>query len=124
LKFVVDNALSPTVAQGLRDNGHDAVHVRDLGMAAASDEAILARALHESRTVVTADRDFGTLLAMTGASLPSVILFRGDPNSRPGRQILIILASLPEIEQALVEGCVVVFFHDQMRVRPLPIVRP
>ena len=48
-------------------------------MRAASDEQILARALQEDRTVVSADSDFGVILAAQDADRPSFILFR-DPN--------------------------------------------
>jgi hypothetical protein len=49
MKFLVDNALSPEVARLLNEAGHDAVHVRDLGMAAATDSVILAQAASDSQ---------------------------------------------------------------------------
>ena len=58
LRFLIDNSLSPRIAEALRENGHDAVHVREYGMAAASDTDILSRARTESRVVVAADTDW------------------------------------------------------------------
>lgn len=51
MKFLVDNALSPWVAEGLREAGHDAIHVRDIGLAAAIDDELLELAAAEERII-------------------------------------------------------------------------
>ena len=70
MKFLINNALPPRLAGLLLAAGYDAVHVRVYRMGAATDEDILARALIEKRIVVSADTDFGTLLATQEAELP------------------------------------------------------
>lgn len=76
MNLLIDESLQHDLARLLGQAGHNAVHVTDLGLRGAPDEALLAKAAHDDRVIVTADTDFGTLLALTGASEPSVILLR------------------------------------------------
>ncbi len=122
MKFLIDNALSPLLAQRLKGAGHDAAHVRDYGLQASSDDEIFDRAREEHRIVVSADTDFGTLLALRQEQLPSVALFRGGAQRRPEEQASVLLGNLPAIEAALEEGSVVVIEPNRIRVRRLPIL--
>ncbi|MCC7366061.1 MAG: DUF5615 family PIN-like protein [Dehalococcoidia bacterium] len=119
--FLVDNSMSPVIARLLVTAGEDAVHVRDLGMAAAPDDEILARARDEGRVVIAADTDFGTLLARDGGRSPSVILFRERGMRRPAAQGELLVRLLPSMHEALEAGSLVVIFRGLVRIRPLPI---
>lgn len=99
MKFLIDNALSPSMADGLKKAGYDAIHVRDIGMSKASDMDILNFALKEERIIVSADTDFGTLLALHDSSKPSFILFRRT-DKRPTALLMQLMANLDQIAES------------------------
>lgn len=121
MNFLIDNALSPLFADGLRAAGHDAVHVRELKLHAADDAVVLETARVQERVLLTADADFGELLAISGHGRPSVVLFRGALHRRPAVQCSTFLLNLPQFSEALAQGAIVVIGDMHIRVRELPI---
>lgn len=101
---------------------YDASHVREYGMQAADDDStIFEFAAREQRVIVSADSDFGTLLALREETKPSVILFRGTIHRRTEKQVALMLTNLPGITGDLRHGSIVVFEETRIRIRRLPI---
>lgn len=121
MRFLIDNALSPYVADGLRGRGHDAVHIRDLSLQSADDIVVFELAAREGRTLVSADTDFGTLLALSEAREPSVVLFRRGMERKPREQLPFLLAHMATIESAATKGAIIVLEESRLRIRYLPI---
>lgn len=121
MKFIIDNALSPIISRGLQQAGFDSVHVRDYDMQASEDVKIFEIAAQENRTVISADTDFGTLLALRQEAKPSVILFRRNSDRRPEQQLQILLKNLSNLEESIDSGSIIIFDRDRIRIRSLPI---
>ena len=121
MKLLIDNAVSPRLAEGLCAAGYDAVHVRDIGLHSAPDEQIFDLAAQESRILVSEDTDFGTLLSLRDSAKPSLILFRHMPDRTAAGLLKILLANLAEVATDLDSGAVVVIEPGRVRVRRLPI---
>jgi predicted nuclease of predicted toxin-antitoxin system len=124
VRFLIDENLSPRICALLIAGGHHATHVRDHGMASASDPQVLAKAAANRLTLVTADRgDFGRELALTRAVEPSVILLRQLPEVvRAADVAALLLANLtPAVTSALGTEAFVVLTPTAVRVRHLPL---
>jgi len=76
VRLLVDAKLSPVVSERLRDAGHEAIHVFDVGMARASDESIVEYALEQGYVIISADADFAAILARLDRAKPSFVLLR------------------------------------------------
>lgn len=118
MRFIVDQPVSWHIARDLAAAGHDAIHVRDLGMAASPDPPILERAESDDRIIITQDVDYGTLLILGKRTRPSVIRSRMR-DGRPSTQIRLLRQHLPELEIDLRSGAIVLFDDASIRVRRL-----
>lgn len=72
--------------------------------------------------LVTADTDFGDLLALSGESQPSVVLLR-RPGRRPEERAKAIRAAFEAVGDRLDSGALVVVEPHRIRIRDLPISR-
>jgi predicted nuclease of predicted toxin-antitoxin system len=74
VQLLLDENLSPWVAEMLRKDGLDAVHVRDRGLLGANDHRVLDVAFAEDRILVTSNVDDFVKLARARELHPGVVL--------------------------------------------------
>ena len=76
MKFLLNMNLPRVLGKRLVAAGHLCRHVGDIGLGAASDVEIMVEAGRNHETILTHDLDYGHLLAFSGETAPSVIIFR------------------------------------------------
>jgi predicted nuclease of predicted toxin-antitoxin system len=121
VRLLLDANLSPEVARLLKEVQHDVIHVSEVGLLSAPDPEIMEAAAQEGRVLLTADSDFGALLALGSRAAPSVVLLRSADHLRPVEQAELLIANLPPISEDLEKGAIVSLTRDRLRVRELPI---
>jgi predicted nuclease of predicted toxin-antitoxin system len=120
MRFLADMGLARSTVAFLRARGHDAVHLRDQGLQRLSDDEIVEKAVAEGRVILTHDLDFGRIVAVSGAIVPSVITFRLQ-DMRPAQVNRYLAGVLARFTAELEAGALVSVNERAIRVRPLPV---
>jgi predicted nuclease of predicted toxin-antitoxin system len=122
MRFLADAGISPKTVEFLKQLGHEATHVRTLGMQRAPDAQVIALARTDGSVVLSFDLDFGDLLALGVTDKPSVILFRlADERAESVNRRLSTV--LNEQVTELESGALILVQDTRYRVRKLPILR-
>ena len=120
MKFLADMCVDVRVVRWLREQGYDAVHLRDEGLHKMPNGQIFEKAINENRIVITFDLDFGEIAAFTRGEKASVILFRLQ-NTRISNVLDRLAYVLENSSEALSKGAVIVVEEFRHRIRYLPI---
>jgi len=120
IQLLIDMNLSPEWVGELAKHGWASEHWSAIGDPRATDREIMDWASSNGYVVFTHDLDFGTMLALTHASGPSVIQVRGQ-DVLPDHMTLTVVAALTQHETDLAAGALVVVDESKSRVRVLPI---
>jgi predicted nuclease of predicted toxin-antitoxin system len=119
-ELVIDMNLSPVWAQVLQSAGLEAVHRSDFGAPDAEDAEIMVHARRAGCVVLTHDLDFGTLLAHSKDTGPSVVQIRTQDVS-PHSLAPTLVSALHQYEEMLNRGALMTIRPDRAKVRILPL---
>jgi predicted nuclease of predicted toxin-antitoxin system len=120
MKVLIDMNLSPDWTAVLEAENIEAVHWSSVGKITAPDEEIMQYAREKGFIVFTHDLDFGSMLALTQASNPSVLQVRAQ-DILPKSIGKIVIKILQKYETELEQGALIVFDKAKERVRILPL---
>lgn len=120
IKILIDMNLSPGWVPLLQNAGWSAVHWSTIGDPRATDRSIMDWAEANGYAVFTHDLDFGTLLALTHKTGPSVLQVRGE-DVLPDHMGNLVVVAIRQHEADLESGALVVVEERKSRVRVLPI---
>ncbi len=120
--LLFDQGLPRSTTLFLRKAGIPAVHVGEVGLSTASDEAILDHARSQDQIVVTLDADFHRKLVLSDASGPSVIRIRIE-GLRAEKLNQLLLGVIEQCREDLEKGALVSVTEAGVKLRRLPLLR-
>ena len=117
LDFLIDESVPISAGAALREEGHNARHVADVGLRGAPDEALFARAQEEGWIIVTRDLDFGNLLDYPLGTHAGIIVLR-LPSTFTAAQIRYTLhAFIAGVEPGALTNALAIVEPGRYRIR-------
>ena len=123
MKFLVDMNLSPGWIDFLVNSGFQAVHWSNIGRGDEPDAEVMRWATEHAHVVLTADLDFGAILAATQRRQPSVIQIRADVLT-PAATGEAVLSAIRQARDELESGAILSVDTGRARLRVLPFKAP
>src|SRR5215510_1965963 len=120
MKLLVDMNLSPSWVKFLAEVGFEAIHWSEVGSGSAPDAELMASASEHGYVLLTADLDFGAILAATRGRSPNVLQLRSDILT-PRLLGEAVLTAFKLAEQELLDGALVSVDPTRARIRILPL---
>jgi len=106
VRFIVDAQLPPALVGFIEDDGHEAIHVSELGLESASDQRIWQTAAEQNAVIITKDEDFIRLRSLRSDG-PAIVWVRIGNTTRPAL-LRIFRVNFRKIVAALAAGDAVV----------------
>ena len=113
MKFLLDENISQSVAEGLREAGFRIYHILDFDLGGATDEGILVFAKKKKLTIITHDKDFGNLIRFPTQNHYGVIILRFR-NQKPQNLLLFLLRFLSDYKDF--KSKLVILREDAFRI--------
>jgi predicted nuclease of predicted toxin-antitoxin system len=122
MKFFADINVSTHVVAGLAAHGHDVSRTDAFLPASAPDHDILAFVHGQGGALITRDQDFSALVALSGATAPSIVNLRHS-RTDPAFLVGVLDHVLRSRRRDLEEGCIITVDDGGVRVHLLPVGR-
>lgn len=120
MRFLLDENLALSYAEGLRGIGFDAQHVIEVGLDQTKDEIIVAFARMQGMTIITFDLDHTKIVALSGDYLPSILTFRLTQISK-AIFIQFFEDHFINLKSSIEKGALITIDDNGIRIRELPV---
>jgi predicted nuclease of predicted toxin-antitoxin system len=117
MRFLIDADLPRSTCSALRELGYRADDVRDLGLGAATDDAILQFATTNRYALISGDKGFTNSLRFPLGTHHGIIVARFSTHTPASAKVRLLIRWIPMLLEADVDGNLLIVEPKVIRVR-------